>query len=527
MVNGLSISLAVDAHENLPIITTFLLFIAITLFLSVFSGLESDTPKEFYVGDGRHSPLVSGLAIAGSFVSAPLLLNSTGTVATFGFDGIMDATNVLLSFGLLIVLARPIRLRNAQTLGDIFSIRGSGTAPRVAAAVTTLAVAGPFLVVQLIAAGRLTADLLGFSGLGVQQVCTVVIGGLMVTCVVLSGIKGLTAVQILAAVVVLVAMAVAALAVVVKFHGDFGSLFAQADAGSAEPGRYFSSGTMNGTGVAARFDWVGERFILILGSACMPHVLVRIHGAKDPATARRSVKYATCLVALLSSAIVIVGMGASALVGADKISSGSGEGDGALMLLARNLGGGGTLFTGIACAVFLSVLAVVGGSTVAAAGAIAKDIYQNVRKDDDPNLRKGILAARASAFLFGTSGILIAVLWQNHSTVFLGAVSAAIAASVVAPALLYTFYWKGYNRTGLLWTLYGGTALTVVLYMMSPSFTGIAAALFPGVEFTRLQQISPALLSVPGTFFLGWASSMAGRHRNLSRPEAAPMQSAS
>ncbi|MDH6219564.1 sodium:solute symporter family transporter [Streptomyces pseudovenezuelae] len=524
MVNGLDFFLAADTRENSPIIVVFLLFIAIVLFLSVFSGLESDTPKEFYVGDGKHSPLVGGLAIAGSFVSAPLLLNSTAMVATFGFDGMMDATNVLLSFGLLIVLARPIRLRNAQTLGDIFSVQAPGAAPRIAAAVTTLAIAGPFLVVQLIAAGRVTADLLGFSGTGAQQVCTVVIGGLMVTCVMLSGIKGITAVQVLAAVVVLLAMAVTALAVVAKFHGNLGSLLVQADSGSAKPGSYFSSGTMNGTGTAAHLNLVGERFILILGSACMPHVIVRIHGAKDPAAARRSVKYATFLIALLSLAIVIVGMGASALVGTGKISSGNGEGDGALMLLAHNLDGGRTLFAAVACAVFLSVLAVVGGSTVAAAGAIAKDIYRTVERGDEAHSGREILAARGSVFLFGTAGIMIAVMWQSHSAVFLGAVSAAIAASAVAPALLYSFYWKGYNRTGLLWTLYGGTSLTVFLYTMSPSFSGVPAALFPGVDFTRFDQIGPALISVPGTFLLGWASSMAGRRRSAGHSEAAPMQ---
>ncbi|MBK3574860.1 hypothetical protein JHN63_13750 [Streptomyces sp. MBT65] len=524
MVNSPDLMLAADLRENSPIIVVFLLFIAIVLFLSVFSGLESDTPKEFYVGDGKGSPLVGGLAIAGSFVSAPLLLNSTATVATFGFDGMMDVTNVLLSFGLLIVLARPIRLRNAQTLGDIFSAQAPGAAPRIAAAVTTLAIAGPFLVVQLIAAGSVTADLLGFSGTGAQQVCIVVIGGLMVTCVMLSGIKGLTAVQVLAAVVVLLAMAVTALAVVAKFHGNLGSLLAQADSGSAKPGSYFSSGTMNGTGTAAHLNWIGERFILVLGSACMPHVIVRIHGAKDPAAARRSVKYATFLIALLSSAVVVVGMGASALVGTGKISSGNGEGDGALMLLAHNLDGGRTLFTAVACAVFLSVLAVVGGSTVAAAGAIAKDIYGNVGKDDEGHSGKEILTARASVFVFGTAGIVIAVMWQGHSAVFLGAVSAATAASAVAPALLYSFFWKGYNRTGLLWTLYGGTGLTVFLYLMSPSFSGIPAALFPGVDFTRLDQIGPALIAVPGTFFLGWASSVAGRRRSAGQSKTAPMQ---
>ncbi|WOX07449.1 hypothetical protein [Streptomyces sp. N50] len=144
MVKSSDFTLAAYLPENSPIIVVFLLFIAIVLFLTVFSGLESDTPKEFYVGDGKGSPLVGGLAIAGSFVSAPLLLNSTATVATFGFDGMMDVTNVLLSFGLLIVLARPIRLRDAQTLGDIFSAQAPGAAPRIAAAVTTLAIAGPF-----------------------------------------------------------------------------------------------------------------------------------------------------------------------------------------------------------------------------------------------------------------------------------------------------------------------------------------------------------------------------------------------
>ena len=197
-MNHSSTFLAAAADDPYALVlSSFMLFMVLALFGSVFAGLRGDSPPEFYIGDRQGSAWKNGLALAGCYVSTSLLLSVTGVVATVGFDGITAATSVLLSMGVLLLLARPLQLSGSLTLGDLFSLRAPGTAPRVAAAVATLAITAPYLVAQLMAAGNVTAALLGFSGIGVQQMCTVLIGGLVVTCGMLSGAKGLTVIQVL------------------------------------------------------------------------------------------------------------------------------------------------------------------------------------------------------------------------------------------------------------------------------------------------------------------------------------------
>lgn len=509
------------------VLVGFMLFMMLTLFLTVFSSLDEHSARDFYIGDRTLPAWRSGLALAGSFTSTSLLLTVTGVVATVGFDGITMATSMFLSLGLLLLLARPIRLSGACTLGDLFALRASGTAPRMAAAVATLLVTGPFLIVQLMAAGSVTAALLGFTSIGIQKVCTVLIGGLVVTCGVLSGAKGLTSVQILATTVVGAAMLVACVCTIRAFHGDIDALIGAAAQGSTRPSQYLDSGGMVGDGSTTRLGFAGGQLSLILGGACMPHVLNRVYAMKDTPTARRSIRYATGVVAFLCAAVVLLGFGAAARIGAREITGGRGNGDDALMLLARNLaegmenGLGSLLFTAVACALFLCVLAVVGGTTLAAAGALARDAHQHRARREQPGRAGELTTARVAVALFGAVGIVLAVTAQGHSAGFLAQLATTVAASAVAPALLYTFYWSRYNKTGLLWTVYGGASLSVGLYLFSSAVSGSPTALVPAADFAWFGQSNPAAISVPAAFLLGWAGSVVGRRRAGLAPAAA------
>lgn len=118
-----------------------------------------------------------------------------------------------------------------------------------------------------------------------------------------------------------------------------------------------------------------------------------------------------------------------------------------------------------------------------------------------------------AVLLFGVLGILLAVLAQGRSAAFLAQLATAVAASTVAPALLYTFYWDRFNRTGLLWAVYGGTILSVGLALSSPSASGGSQAFLPNADFAWFDHGTPVLVSVPAAFLLGWAGSLLGRRR--------------
>lgn len=523
------------AASNSPnhVLIGFMLFMMLTLFLTVFSSLDEHSAREFYTGDRTLPPWKSGMALAGSFTSTALLLTVTGVVATAGFDGITTATSMFLSLAVLLLLARPIQLSGACTLGELLSLRVSGTAPRFAAAVATLAVAGPFLVVQLMAAGNITASLLGFTGIGVQKICTVLVGCLVVACGVLSGAKGLTSVQVLAVTVIGTAIFVMCIYAIQAFHGDVDTLIGAAAQGSNDPSQYLSPGGTIGFGSSSRLDFVGGQLALVLGSACMPHVLSRVYAMKDPATARRSVRYAAAIVAFLCAALILLGFTAAARIGTREIFSGQVHSDGALMLLARSLTGGtgnglgDLMFAAVACALFLSILSVVGGTTLAAAGALARDSYHYIyiarHKRSGPSHE--LFTARVAVALFGALGIALAVVVQGHSAGFLAELATTVAASAVTPALLYTLYWRRFNRTGLLWTVYGGTTLTIGLYLFSTAVSGSPTALIPTADFAWFGQSSPAMVSVPAAFLLGWAGSLVGRRRSgqTQAPEEDPL----
>jgi cation/acetate symporter len=506
-MTGGTLHIAASSSPN-HVLIGFMLFMMLTLFLTVFSSLDDHSAREFYTGDRTLPAWKSGMALAGSFTSTALLLTVTGVVATAGFDGITTATSMFLSLGMLLLLARPIQLSGACTLGELLSLRVSGTAPRIAAAVATLAMAGPFLVVQLMAAGSITASLLGFTGIGVQKICTVLIGCLVVACGVLSGAKGLTSVQVLSVTVIGTAIFVMC---------DVDTLIGAAAQGSTHPGQYLSPGGTIGIGSSSRLDFAGSQLALVLGSACMPHVLSRVYAMKDPATARRSVRYAAGIVAFLCAASILLGFAAAARIGTREIFSGQTHSDGALMLLARSLTGGTgngfgeLMFAAVACALFLSVLSVVGGTTLAAAGALARDSYPHVARHKRSGPSDELFTARVAVALFGTLGIATAVFLQGHSAGFLAQLATTVAASAVTPALLYTFYWRRFNRTGLLWSVYGGTTLTLGLYLFSTAVSGGPTALIPTADFAWFGQSSPAMVSVPAAFLLGWAGSLVGR----------------
>lgn len=529
-MTGGTLHMAVSGSPN-HVLIGFMLFMMLTLFLTVFSSLDEHTAREFYTGDRTLPAWKSAMALAGSFTSTALLLTVTGVVATAGFDGITTATSMFLSLGVLLLLARPIQLSGACTLGELLSLRVPGTAPRIAAAVATLAMAGPFLVVQLTAAGNITASLLGFTGIGVQKICTVLIGCLVVVCGLLSGAKGLTSVQVMAVTVIGTAIFVMCAYAVRAFHGDVDTLIGAAAQGSTHPGRYLSPGGTIGIGSSSRLDFAGGQLALVLGSACMPHVLSRVYAMKDPATARRSIRYAAGIVAVLCAASVLLGFTAAARIGTREIFSGQAHSDGALMLLARSLTGGTgngfgeLMFAAVACALFLSILSVVGGTTLAAAGALARDSYPYVARHKRSGPSDEVFTARIAVALFGALGIATAVFLQGHSVGFLAQLATTVAASSVTPALLYTFHWRRFNRTGLLWAVYGGTTLPIGLYLFSTAVSGSPTALIPTADFAWFGQSSPAMVSVPGAFLLGWVGSLVGRRRGgrTQAPEEDPL----
>ncbi|MEU6472501.1 cation acetate symporter [Streptomyces massasporeus] len=495
----------------------FMAFIVLSLLLCILAGPEDETTADFYTGNRSLTPVQNALALTGDYISAATLLGVSGLVAVAGYDGISLAVSSCLAVGVFLLLAGPLRNAGRYTLGDIFALRSPGSSSRIAAATATLAVGLPFLVLQLAGAGSATALLLGLTSLGAAQVCTVFVGALMICYAVLGGMRGTSLVQIAKVAVVFTTMVLLALLVLRHHDFDPGALMTAAEQGSGLRDRYFEPGHAVGDGALGRLDFLSLQLSVVLGGACMPHILMRINSAADGATARRATRYAIAIMVVFFLCVVIAGLGAAGVVGGEKIRAADSSGQTALFLLAGALGGGtsglagSVLYTAVACSVFVTVLAVVAGITLNAAAALAHDLHAQAARRGRMSERREVRSARWAVGVVGGLGVSLAATAQGRNLQSLTYLALALAASTVLPACLYGLFWSWYNRTGLLWTVHGGVLCTTVLYVCSLSFSGTSASLLPEHDFHFIGLQSTAAMAIPAGFLLGWAGSAVGR----------------
>ena len=142
---------------------------------------------------------------------------------------------------------------------------------------------------------------------------------------------------------------------------------------------------------------------LVLGTAALPHVLMRFYTVPTAKEARKSVVWSIWLIGLFYLFTLVLGYGAAALVGADTIKAAPGGVNSAAPLLAFHLGG--PLLLGFISAVaFATILAVVAGLTITAAASFAHDIYANVIAKGKADADTEVKVARRTVVVIGSPG---------------------------------------------------------------------------------------------------------------------------
>ncbi|MCZ0982357.1 hypothetical protein O1L60_35145 [Streptomyces diastatochromogenes] len=204
---------------------------------------QDDRPENLYVADRSLSPVFNGFALAGEFITVVALFAISGAIALFGYDGFASAVDSVLALGALLLLAGRIRASGHYTLGGLFSLRASGRGPRTAAAVVTLVITIPLLIVQLRAAGISAALLIGMSSNAAQVLCTVLMGCLVTCFAGVADLRGTSFVQVVKVPVTLVTLAVVALLALRKFSWSPGALLSAAVEQSTDPDAYLSRGS--------------------------------------------------------------------------------------------------------------------------------------------------------------------------------------------------------------------------------------------------------------------------------------------
>jgi cation/acetate symporter len=499
-------------------IAIFLLFVAVTMVIVFRASRNNKTAADYYAAGRSFTGPQNGAAIAGDYLSAASFLGICGAIALNGYDGFLYSIGFLVAWLVaLLLVAELLRNTGKFTMADVLSFRLKQRPVRIAAAITTLVVCFFYLLAQMAGAGGLVSLLLGIPDRVGQSVVIAVVGALMIVYVLVGGMKGTTWVQIIKA-FLLIAGAFVMTVWVLALNGFNLSTLLDRAVETAGTDDILGPGLQYGLSDITRLDFLSLGLALVLGTAALPHVLMRFYTVPTAREARKSVVWAIWLIGIFYVFTLVLGYGAAALIGADAIKAAPGGGNSAAPLLAFELGG--PLLLGIISAVaFATILAVVAGLTITAAASFSHDIYASVIKKGNPPEGSEVKVARRTVLVIGIIAIIGGILANGQNIAFLVALAFAVAASANLPTIIYSLFWKRFSTRGALWSMYGGLASAIILIVFSPvvsgapinEATGLSTSMIQGVDFHWWPLSNPGIVSIPLAFLLGWLGTITDR----------------
>ena len=506
-------------------ISIFLAFVAVTMVIVIRASRNNKSAADFYAGGRSFSGRQNGLAIAGDYLSAASFLGICGAIAINGYDGFMYSIGFLVAWLVALLLVAELMRNTAKfTMADVLSFRLRQRPVRMAAALTTLAVSFFYLLAQMAGAGGLVSLLLGIDDKLGQSAVIAVVGVVMIMYVLIGGMKGTTWVQIIKAVLLIAGAGAMTIWVLALKGFDFGAVLQAAvdNPENANGAAILVPGLQYG---ANPIDFVSLSLALVLGTAGLPHVLMRFYTVPTAKEARRSVVWAIWLIGVFYLFTLVLGYGAAALVGPETIANAPGGQNSAAPLLALHLGG--PLLLGFISAVaFATILAVVAGLTITASASFAHDVYNSVIKKGKASAKQEVKVAKITTLVIGALAILGGIGVQGQNIAFLVALAFAVAASANLPTILYSLFWSKFTTRGAVWSMVGGLASAILLITFSPVVSGNETAMLgAGVDFAIFPLKNPGIISIPLGFFLGWLGSVtASPTRAESKRLAAEME---
>lgn len=466
----------------------FGLVIASTLLITWFASRTNRTAGDFYTAGGGIGPAKNGLAIAGDYLSAAAFLGASGLISLYGFDGMIYLVGFFAAFiPVLLFIAEPCRNLGRYTIGDVLAMRNSFRATKAVSAVSSVVVALAYMIPQIVGGAVIVRALVGID----YNVSVVGVGALMLIYVAFGGMKATTWVQVIKAVLLIGASFV----LVVLAWLPFGfqvptfmdavvhSQFVQAHVSSMAAGRALTGDELGwrflepGLFLNKPLELFSLGLALVLGTAAMPHILMRFFTVKDAKAARHSVMWAMLGIGACHLFIVVIGFAAAYYVGAPLISLADKGGNLAAPLLAQALtggpgsAGGDLMLAFIAAVAFATIVAVVAGLTLAAASSIAHDVYVGAVKSGKATDRQQVVAARVATLAVGAIAIAVSIMARGQNVAQLVGLGYAVAASANLPALVMTLYWRRTTTQGVIVGIIGGTVAAIVLVLVSPNMT--------------------------------------------------------
>lgn len=497
----------------------FLAVVAVTVAITFWASRQTKGAADFYAGGRGFTGFQNGMAISGDYMSAASFLGISGAIALYGYDGFLYSIGFLVAWLIaLLLVAELLRNSGRYTMADQLAYRMRQRPVRTAAATSTVVVSIFYLLAQMVGAGALVALLLGADSQAAKNITIIAVGLLMIFYVTVGGMKGTTWVQIVKAVLLMGGTVLITVLVLAEFGFNLSELLGAASENTGKGQAFLEPGLRYGLDTTSRIDFLSLGLALVLGTAGLPHILIRFYTVPTAKAARTSVLWAIGLIGAFYLMTLALGFGAAAMLdtGPESEVATSG-GNLASPLLAEAVGGGeGTtggavLLALISAVAFATILAVVAGLTLTSASSVAHDLYATVFKRGQASERDEVRVAKIAAFVIGGVAILLAIPAQSLNIAFLVALAFAVAASANLPSLIYNLFWRRFNTRGAVWAIYGGLIICVGLVFFSPVVSGTPTAMFPDQDWQWFPLSNPGIISIPAGFFLGWLGTVTSK----------------
>ena len=240
----------------------------------------------------------------------------------------------------------------------------------------------------------------------------------------------------------------------------------------------------------SKFDFISLMLALFLGTASLPHILIRYYTVPSQRDARKSTIVAIVAIGFFYILTLFMGLGAMTH-GVMDVESGNM----AAPLLAK--GFSIIIFSIISAIAFATVLGTVSGLIVAASGAIAHDLmdnYMGMKMNEDKKVKAGKIAS----VCVGIIAIILGILFKGMNVGFLVGWAFAVAASANLPSIIMLLFWPKTTAKGIAASVVVGMISSLSIILLSPSI----CKKFYGMSEGIIPFDAPALFSVPLAFIV-------------------------
>ena len=518
-----SIAHAATGGPSMPAIVMFLIFIAGTMGITWWAARKTQSTSDFYTAGGGISGFQNGLAIAGDYLSAASFLGIAGMVYVSGFDGMVYAIGFMFGWPtVMFLIAERLRNLGKYNFADVTAFRLKQTQMRTLAASASLLIICLYLIAQMVGANKLIVLLFGIN----YKLAVVIVGALMMIYVAFGGMTATTWVQIIKAVLMLFGASLMTFLVLKGFNFNIDFMLEKAVEIHRDgrhilaPGQSLISNPINALSLG---------LALALGTAGLPHILMRFFTVANAQEARKSVIWASTFIGYFYLLTFIIGFGAIWYLSQNPELFNRGP-DGSFDLIKDLIGGtnmvavhlanavGGELLLGFLAAVtFATIVAVVAGLSLAGAAAISHDLYDNVIAKGNVTEAQKMRISRLSTVALGILAILLGIVFENQNVAFMVGLAFAIAASSNFPVLVLSISWRGCTTRGATLGgfigLFTATAWVVLSSTVWVDVFGFAEAITPFPN--------PGILSIPLAFISIWFFSITDKSADAATEKAA------